>query len=182
MSCRSGITVLPIALSACALLLVMGMTSSLSVSSSRRLLERLQSRRMADSIAASALEEACARVEADIPPIPVGSAKAAVTWPGRVTPTHTAAEAKSMDADVSDVYVSAGPWRLYRGKDPAGKTLVNMLWVVQLSARVSVAAQGAPLIRELVVRRYGYADLDPTGKFMRIHVHPVNIAQITGGI
>jgi hypothetical protein len=176
---RRAFVVVSAALGLAALILVLAFSGSFQSTTSRRLIEKIQRRRVMDLAAASALEEACARLEASLPAVPLAAPageEPAIRWPAAVEPLAARRLFGGDGLAVSPVAVKSSEWRTYRNERREGERLVVILGILELRLRITSQFLGVKQVYDRMVRRYAYADLDPSGRALRFRIQHANVA------
>lgn len=159
-----------------AVLVIMGFTGSFQVSGARRTLERLHARRIVDLVVASAMEEACRRIELSAPSLPVPSPglrrdlATGIAWPRLVEPELTRQTYAQDRITLSPVEIASSTWELELETLPDRSRMVREVGVLQLHARARIQVGTTTLDRQVVARRYVAAIPEPDGKSARIHI------------
>jgi hypothetical protein len=145
------------------LLVIMGLGGSAHVSSSRAILERVHARRLIDLAAASAFEEACARLEKTLPKAPtprpgVNRDLAALAFPPRtIEPDLTRAALKDENIQLSGVAVKSSPWRLETKQIDRTHWKVREMGMVEMTVTVTVQSGSLKLSHSVTTRRFAEA-------------------------
>jgi len=176
---RRGMMALPWLLALCSLMLVLGISGSFQLASARRTLDEVHARRLLDLAAASALEEASARLEDAVPaiPYPVAAdprALDATALPGEVPLTAAAADAQADGIALDPVRLTWSGFQRTEHTGPRG-TLVRAFGVLQLELHLHAPG----VARTVIARRYGSLEPSPDG--LRFRVARVNAMLVVTG-
>jgi hypothetical protein len=161
------------------MILVLAFSGSFQSTTSRRLIEKIQLRRVMDLAASSALEEACGRLEASLPVVPIAppaGGETPVNWPTSVEPLTARRLFGGEGLEVSSVAVRSSEWRVYRNERREGERLVVILGIVELRLRITSQYFGSKQTYDRIVRRYAYADLDSQGQNLNFRIDHANVA------
>jgi hypothetical protein len=149
-------------------LVILGVTGSMSVSSTRSTLERIHGRRLAEHAAMSAFEEACDRLVGILPEVDVmrfGQAPRdlghELAWPSEVDPAVVRAGLAGEGIDVGPVAVRSAAWQVVVDRAPpavlaalpARGHLVQEGGVVELAVTARARVGGTRVGRRFRVRR-----------------------------
>lgn len=185
---RAGMMALPWILALAVILVIMGLTGSFQVSSTRRTIESIHARRLMDLAAQSALEEACSEIENSIPPVPfppkgkprpqdLGSLSFPAACQLKATPLDFAPDGITVD----NVKLT---WSAFRREEAPnnGQTLEREFGVLQLEVTLQMKTSFATLKQNRKVRRYVALEPNPGDNGGRFRVYPVNLfSEVTGG-
>jgi len=178
----SGVMALPLVMAFAGILIILGLTGSFQVSSSRRALENVHARRLMDIVAQSALEEASSQAEENLPVVPYPPAKAS-----RDTQLSDLVQIDSVDLkSTRTCYESEGfrfepvslAWSNFMREDIGAKSggrLNRELGVVQMEVRFSFKTKYTVLRRKVTARRYATWEPSRTENGVRLHIYPNNV-------
>jgi hypothetical protein len=179
---RRGFGVLPWILCVCMILFVVAVSGSAQVSSTRRMVDNIQLRRLMEFAAASAFEEACAAIETKVPsaPFPPKGQPRPISLDQFSRPMDL--ELKETPADFAEAKLKAtpvsarlSPWKRAEGTDENGVLRELEVAVVELKVGLKMKTAGGAVARNFRARRY--ATLRPNGRnsALKFHILPHNL-------
>ena len=155
----------PLVISLVVLVVLMGFASGQQVSSVRACLEQIHGQRLLELALDSAVEEACARLEAapssrGLPPPPATGRdlKAALNLPESVKPALAAQYASQLGVELGDVAIRSSDWKLDYRVDAPGIATIRERAVVEFKATLRIAGSRRGAQTFTVAR---YAEVSP---------------------
>lgn len=155
-----------------------GTTGLVQRSAARRAQEWSHAHRVLEAATDSALEEACARIEASLPDVPQPSGirdlAAFVRWPITAEPEQTRRVLAPDGGRVGRVSASSSPWVYESIAEPGRGRWVREVGVIELETSVEVSGAGAVLKRRVTARRYAWTAMAPSGA-LRVQIGTRNL-------
>ena len=176
-----GVSALPIVLTITVVLVGIGVAASSQVSSSRLTLERIHAGRLLELAAASAVDEASARLEALLPqvatPTPGADRNIGQYLPPlfEIDPVLTRDSLAEQNVAISKVAIQPSAWRLKMDSVKAGLYSVRETGLFQFTVRVHLPTAGGTIEKVVVCRRLAELRPEIGASFGRIRIDPNNV-------
>jgi hypothetical protein len=174
---------LPFVLLLVGILVVMGFTGHLQVSSTRKLFEKMYARRLALVVADSAFEEISAQLEQQLSNIPFPAERiyqnknlqTELQWPSTLTANLTAEGFKDDNVELKPVEIKSSDWKTVtnppidqlkatlQSGQPA-QAVVHEVGILELKVAVKMKIGSTSLEQTVTTRRYMAATVDSAGE------------------